>query len=327
MSQYTKYKPMHNTLPRCVCSISLLLLAALNAACTTTSSSVVDEAAVVVQSEENEAQYAIATRDGHIGRIVVPVTINGQSTFYMMLDTGATHSVLTPKAISRLGLDVANAKSSDVQGVMGRISAPIVKIEEMQAGALKLKDLSVPVIDGAVVAGLDGILGVDGMHDKSILADFVRDRIRISDGNALPGSSSWYAMIKFALVSKKLVVVDGMVGHIPVRAVIDTGGTQTLGNMALLKALQQQKKDKYSIDGGVIDITDNTQNGRLVLVPSIKLGPADITNAAILFSEFAVFDVWDLNKKPTLLIGMDVLGQLGALSINYRRQELHVRAK
>ncbi|HEX2586318.1 MAG TPA: aspartyl protease family protein [Steroidobacteraceae bacterium] len=326
MFQYTKYKSMHNTFSRCVFSINLLLPALFAAGCSTTSPRVVDEAAVVVQSEDNEAQYAIATREGHIGRIVVPVTINNKGTFYMMLDTGATHSVLTSKAVSRLGLDLTNAKSYEVQGVMGRINAPVVEIEELQAGALKLKDLKMPVIDGAVVAGLDGILGVDGMHDKSILADFVRDRIRIADGGSLP-SSSWYAMIKFALVSKKLVVVDGMVGHIPVRAIIDTGGTQTLGNMALLKAIQQQKKDKYSIDGGVIDITDNTQNGRLVLVPSIKLGAADITNAAILFSEFAVFDVWDMNKKPTLLIGMDVLGQLGALSINYRRQELHVRAK
>jgi len=316
---------MHNTLLRRVLSINLLIVAVLSSACSTLSSNTA-EIAVSLPSEENEAQYAIATRDGHIGRIVVPVTINGKGTFHMMLDTGATNSVLTSNAVSRLGLDMAQATSLEVHGVSGRIMAPVMKIDEMQAGSLRLKDLNVPVIDGSVVAGLDGILGVDGMDGKSISADFVRDRIRIANGSSLP-ASSWFAVIKFALVSKRLVVVDGMVGRIPVRAVIDTGGTQTLGNLALLKALEKSHKDKYSLDSGVIDITDSTQNGRLVLVPSVKLGPAEITNSAILFSDFNVFDLWDLNSRPTLLVGMDVLGQLGELSINYRRLELHVRAK
>jgi len=315
---------MRNALFSHVSFLNVVLLVLLSAC--TTSSHFVADVAVSLPAEENEAQYAIATRDGHIGRIVVPVTINGQGVFHMMLDTGATHSVLTPQAVSRLGLDLTQATQLEVQGVSGRINAPVMKIDEMQAGTLKLKDLSVPVIDGAVVAGLDGILGVEGMNNKAISADFVRDRIRIADGSSLP-ATSLFAVIKFALVSRRLVVVDGMVGHIPVRAVIDTGGTQTLGNLALLKAIQKQHKDRFSQDSGVIDITDSTQNGRLVLVPSVKLGPADITNAAILFSDFSVFDVWDLNKKPTLLVGMDVLGQLGELSINYRRLELQVRAK
>jgi len=223
MFQYTSYKSMHNTLFKYVFAISLTLMALLSAACTTTASGVAAEVAVPIPSDENDAQYAIATRDGRIGRIVVPVTINGQGTFHLMLDTGATHSVLTSSAVSRLGLDITQARSSEVQGVSGRIVAPIMRIDEMQAGALKLKGLNVPVIDGSVVEGLDGILGVDGMSNKAISADFVRDRISIAEGSSLP-ATSWYAVIKFALVSKLLVVVDGSVGHIPVRAIIDTGG-------------------------------------------------------------------------------------------------------
>lgn len=326
MYQYTQLSSMRNAafcVVRFVCCLSLAAIGG----CEAIDHRIAAEVAVpVVGGGPDEAQYAISTREGRIGRIVIPVSINGQSNFRLMLDTGATHSVLTPTAVSKLGLDVAQAEMSDVQGVTGRIRAPIVNVKQLQAGTLNLKDLRVPVVDGAVVSGLDGILGVEGLDDKVITADFLHDRIRLGDASSLPATSI-FATVKFSLVSHRLVVVDGMVGRIPIRAVIDTGGNQTLGNLALLQALQQAKKDGIGMDSGVIDITNATQNGKLLLIPELKIGPANITNCAILFSDFTVFNVWNMEKRPTLLIGMDVLGQLGELSINYRRQELQVRPR
>ena len=327
MFRYRLTDSMHNTSFRCVFASAAMLAAIVLNGCSNFSvRRIAAEVAVPVESHDGEAQYAIATQTGRVGRIVVPVTINGQSDFHLMLDTGATHSVLTPQAADRLGLDMSKATVSEVQGVTGRLNAPVMRISQLQAGSLKLQDLSVPIIDGAVVSGLDGILGVDGMNGKAISADFVRDRIRIAEGSTLP-ANGLYAVIKFALVSNRLVVVDGMVGRVPVRAVIDTGGTQTLGNMALLRALAKLHKNQIGIDSGVTDITDQSQNGQLILGPDIKIGAATITNAPILFSDFTVFSIWHLDKRPTLLIGMDVLGQLGELSINYRRQELQVRSR
>jgi len=283
-------------------------------------------AAEISSLPDDGARYAIATRSDRIGRIVVPVTINNQPDFHLMLDTGATHSVLTSKAAARLGLDLDKASMSEVQGVSGRINAHIVNVDQLQTGTLKLRNLRVPVIDGSVVAELDGILGADGMGDKTITADFIHDRIRVGDASSQP-ANSLYSVIKFTLVSHRLVVAEGMVGHIPVRVVIDTGGTQTLGNLPLLEALVHARKDRVGIESGVIDITDNQKNGRLIMVPELKIGPANISNPVILFSDFTVFNVWNLDKRPTLLMGMDVLGQLGELSINYKRQELQVRAR
>ncbi|MES1189792.1 MAG: retropepsin-like aspartic protease [Steroidobacter sp.] len=283
-------------------------------------------AAEMSSAVSDDAQYAIATRIDHIGRIVVPVSINNQPGFHLMLDTGATNSVLTSEAANRLSLNVDEAAVSEVQGVSGRMNAHVVSIDQLQTGTLKLRNLHVPIIDGPVVASLDGILGVDGMGDKEITADFVRDRVRVENASSLP-ANGLYAVIRFALVSRRLVVADGRVGRISVRVVIDTGGTQTLGNMPLLDALVRAHRDKIGMDSGVVDITDNQKRGRLLLVPELKIGPATITNAAILFSDFTVFKIWNLDKRPTLLMGMDVLGQLGALSINYKRQELLVRAR
>lgn len=326
MLQYTSQLHMYNT-PHYRVLVSLFILTGLMVCgCATNSSQqAVPEVAAVGPGGDN-AQYAVSTRNDRMGRIVIPVTINGQPDFRLMLDTGATHSVLTPAAAAKLGIDVTQAKTSEVQGVLGRMTAPVVNVAQLQSGSLRLHNLRVPVIDGTVVSELDGILGVDGLYDKTITADFTHDRIRITDASFLP-SNNLYAVIKFSLVSNRLVVVDGTVGRVRVTAVIDTGGSQTLGNMALLQALTRRHKNQEQLEAGVIDITNSTQNGRLLLVPSVRLGPADITNAAVLFSDFGVFKVWHLDKRPALLIGMDVLGQLGELSINYRSHELQVRSR
>lgn len=324
MFQYTLQSFMCNAFQHHIKSAFYLLMITMLGGCTDSPTHRV--AAEISAPPDDNAQYAVATRNDRIGRIVVPVTINNQPDFHLMLDTGATHSVLTSKAAARLGLDITQATVSEVQGVSGRASARIVCIDQLQAGTLKLRNLHVPIIDGSVVSELDGILGADGMDDKVITADFVHDRIRVGDASSMP-ANSLYAVIKFALVSHRLVVADGMVGRIPVRVVIDTGGTQTLGNLPLLEALVRARRDQIGMESGVIDITDSQKNGRLILVPELKIGPANISNAAILFSDFTVFKVWNLDKRPTLLMGMDVLGQLGELSINYKRQELQVRAR
>jgi len=277
--------------------------------------------------ESDGAQYAIPTRIDHIGRIVVPVRINDRGPFRLMLDTGATHSVITRGAAQRLDLDMDAAAPQSVQGVMGRVTAPIARISELRAGSLNLRNLTMPIIDGAVVTELDGILGAEGLANKVVTADFINDRIKISDSAGLRPLRR-YAVIKFDLVSQRLIVVDAMVGRHAVRAVIDTGGSETIGNLPLLKALTGGIRSVGPEPAmNVTDVTNTTQGGRVVLVPRIKLDVATITNAEIVLGDFEIFRVWKLDQRPALLIGMDVLGQLGELSIDYRRQELWIQER
>ena len=43
------------------------------------------------------------------------------------------------------------------------------------------------------------------------------------------------------------------------------------------------------------------------------------------FADFEIFKYWHLTEEPAMLIGMDVLGLLDTLIIDYRRRELQVR--
>jgi hypothetical protein len=42
----------------------------------------------------------------------------------------------------------------------------------------------------------------------------------------------------------------------------------------------------------------------------------------VIFADFHVFKLWGLDQEPALLIGMDMLGVLERLVIDYRRNEV-----
>jgi hypothetical protein len=50
-----------------------------------------------------------------------------------------------------------------------------------------------------------------------------------------------------------------------------------------------------------------------------------ISGVRVTFTDTAIFDHWQLTDEPALLLGMDVLGLLDVLVIDYKTKELHVR--
>ena len=59
--------------------------------------------------------------------------------------------------------------------------------------------------------------------------------------------------------------------------------------------------------------------------PPIVLGGCEIRGARITYGEVHIFEHWHLTHEPAILIGMDALGLLDALIIDYRRRELELR--
>jgi predicted aspartyl protease len=270
-----------------------------------------------------EPLYAVSTRLDRIGRIIAPVYINGQGPFLFMLDTGANRTVLSDEAVQRLGLTTEDGTIA-VQGVNGRGVAPTVTVERLNAGELKFDNVELPVLAGAVLDRIDGILGMDGLADKKITADFVRDRITIveSRGQRAPVNR---IVLRGKLISGRLMMIEGRVGRVPVKAVIDTGGAHTLGNSALQRAVAAQRtRGEIALTTSVVDATDRLKYGEISLSPTISLGDATIRNTVITYGDFDIFRVWGLEEEPALLIGMDVLGTLAEIAIDYRRRELQL---
>ena len=277
-------------------------------------------------SDAGDYLYATPTTLDHIGRVVAPVMINGQGPFRFVIDTGANSSVISPALAQRLNLTLSAADSMTLSGVTGSALVPTVKIDTLAAGDIALRDLTLPVID-SVLGGADGVLGVEGFEGTKIRIDFARDRLTIARSRGWAADDGFQvAPVRFHF--GRLLVADVLVGSVWARAVIDTGAQRTLGNEALREALRAQaRRDASVTHTEVIGATPERQRGDLSEAPPIKIGRMTIEKVQITFGDIYVFRQWELDKTPALLIGMDVLGILDTLAIDYRRREIQVRLR
>jgi predicted aspartyl protease len=275
--------------------------------------------------EPPDAFYAIPTRLDRIGRIVIPIRVNGQGPFQFVLDTGANATVISPHLATALGLHVDPARTLLMSGVTGSISVPTASVDEIDARGLTLVRQQLAVSEATAV-GTDGILGVDALKSKAVLVDFNNDRVEVLDARKHPPSDE-LGRIPAKLRFGNLLIVDALIGPHKVKAVIDTGGQRTLGNPALYAMLgYQHENPSREAAADVIGATNARQPGERHIVRSVTMGDLRIANLTVTFGDFYIFKRWELDSQPALVIGMDMIGTLGIFGVDYVRCEVQIKA-
>lgn len=280
-------------------------------------------APATAQDAEDAALFAAPTRLDRIGRIVAPVMINGQGPFRFIVDTGASHSTLSPALVARLGLTIPAGSTLEVNGVTGTAQVPAVKIQQLQAGALRIDDTDFPVVWAPLMAGADGILGAAGLRAQRLMVDFEHNRVVISRADHL-GTPRGFMRIPASRVSGGLVVVRAIVGGVRVRAVIDTGSERSLGNLALQDALKRRRFATTKRTADVYGATSAVVPGDAQRAPTIAIDDLRIADVTLVYGDFHIFKVWNMENKPALIIGMDVLGTVQSLVIDFQRPSVFI---
>lgn len=267
--------------------------------------------------------YASRTTEDSIGRILAPVWLNGRGPFLFIVDTGANRTVLSPETARKLGIDARNGGRAVVHGVTGSELAPIARVAELRIGRIARRDVDMPVVSSRVHAQADGMLGADNLAGTRLSVDFRRNRIDISESGSAPPrprqSTSLPAQMRFGL----LPLVRGRVGGVEIEAVVDTGAERSIGNGALRAALIAQRA-RIQDEGQtlVFGAVGPSVMADVLWVPRLRVGAGNITKLQLLFADTHVFHIWRLEQKPALLLGMDVIGQLDAVTIDYAQSRV-----
>jgi predicted aspartyl protease len=271
-----------------------------------------------------EPRYVSPTRRDHIGRIWAPVLINGHGPFRLVLDTGASHSGVTAQVASELGIPLNRFPPMMLQGVTGRQQVQAIRVNDLTVGDLTLNSARLPIVTDAL-GGAEGVLGVEGLYDKRIFIDFAHDQISITRShNERAGPS--YMTIPLQRTTLGLIVVDAIIAGIPVKAIIDTGGQSSIGNLAMRDALARRQRDNGIVEH-VEGVTTDVQVGESFAVPPIKIGPLEMRGVRVTYGDMRIFEHWKMTNYPVVLIGMDAIGTLEDVVIDYHRRELQVRLR
>jgi gag-polyprotein putative aspartyl protease len=272
-----------------------------------------------------EPRYVAPTRRDQIGRIWAPVFINNQGPFRLVLDTGANRSCVIAKVATRLKLTPDVSSTMRLQAVTGSAMVPTIRVNSLLVGDMLITGSKLPIIPDAL-GGAEGILGNEGLVDRRVYIDFRHDIISITRSHnraAPPG----YFTIPFTLQRGRLLTVDAWLGRVRAKAIIDTGGQTTVANLALRDALMHKYNGGIPVVDHIEGVTTDVQDGEGRRAPSIAFGPIEIHTERMTFADVRIFEYWKLTKEPALLIGMDALGLLDAMIIDYRRNELQLRMR
>jgi hypothetical protein len=283
-----------------------------------------DELAEVVV-KAREPRYVAPTRRDSIGRIWAPVYINERGPFRLVLDTGASRSGVTAIVAERLGIPLDASRPMMLRGVTGKARVPSIRVDSFIIGDLTVNPARLPILTDAL-GGADGVLGTEALDDKRIVIDFRHDHISImrSRGErAAPG----FMTLPFTFARGRLLTVPAVVGNIAVTAVIDTGGQATIANLALRDALRRHRKSSQPVLDQITGATADVQEGEALPTPPITFGPLVIRGAHVTYGDMYIFEHWRMTDEPAMLIGMDALGLMEILIIDYKRREIQLRMR
>jgi predicted aspartyl protease len=275
-----------------------------------------------IEVQAPEPRYVAPTLRDRIGRIWAPVYINGKGPFRLVLDTGASSSAVTAEVAESLGIPLDQSAPVMLRGVTGSAKVPTIRVESVLVGDLMVNAAVLPIVPDAL-GGAEGVLGTQGLSDKRIFIDFLHDRITISRSHYYQAQRG-FIVVPLQISHDNLLVAKAYVGSVPVKAIIDTGGQVSIANRALEEAMARRRREQAQ-RVEIIGTTDDVQIGDGIPLPNIQLGKLVIRGAHVTMGDMRIFEQWKLTTEPVILIGMDTLGLLDTLIIDYRRRELQIQ--
>ena len=290
----------------------------------------------IATQQPEDAGALLETAFDQARRMTVPVFIDSRGPFQFVVDTGANRSVVSAELAQKLALE--HSGTAPVHGIAGVEPANLYKVRRMRVGQAFSSGLELPGLPSAKL-GADGILGVDVLHNRRVTLDFTANRFEIgtsSKGGSIgrghdtrlgeggPQIVTIPARYRFG----QLVIVGAEVAEVPVTAFLDSGSQISVGNLALRDAVLRQRPElaERLVQVPLISATGQVAHGELALLPSLRLGALKLQRMIAVFADLHIFRLWELQDRPAILVGIDVLRQFENVVLDFGRREVVFQA-
>ena len=252
-------------------------------------------------------------------RMTAPVRVNGQGPFAFVVDTGANRSVISSELAAQLSLPLGPDQM--VNDAAGMRLTPTVTAS-LTIGARGETRVVMPVMPAATVGGL-GMLGVDRLDGRRLTLDFKAQQLRIESGR--PTRDPLDVVVPARSRHGQLTLVDADLAGAPITAFLDSGAQITIGNAPLLALARVKNPTSVWADCSIISAMGQTIAAVVADVPSLRVGGLSLSHLPVAFADLHTFHLWDLGKRPAMLLGVDVLSQFDYVSLDFVRGEVRFR--
>lgn len=247
------------------------------------------------------------------GRPLAKVMLNGKGPFSFMVDTGSTVTVIAQRHLPAVGAEIVG--NVMVAGTTGMAQTPLALIKDFEAGAAKKKSVQVAVLPDNGVANLDGILGADLFAGKRLTFNIARKTVAI-EGSQHPV----YVPPKSAMRIRNglLAEIDGRIGKVQCKLMLDTGAQNCIANLELSRALLKAHPKLVRLDNvKVFGVTGHVLTGQFIALPQVETRSFYVEDATAVALDAPIFHQWGLTKEPAMIVGMNLLSRLSSFVLDY----------
>lgn len=255
-------------------------------------------------------------------RMTVPVMVNGQGPFQFVIDTGADRTVISRDLADRLGL--ADAGTATLHSMGGQSKVKIVKVDSVQVSTNTIRNMRVAALPGENI-GADGLLGIDALKKQRIVMDFVAETMVVEPSTAPEAAiAADDALIVVTARTRlgQLVMVDADAGGVPISVVVDTGAQNSIGNGRLRSLLVKRVSGTTIKQIQMVDVLGRKTNADYTVVSKLRIGGVGLGNAAVAFADAHPFVIFNLAKKPSMLLGIETLRIFKRVSIDFATRKV-----
>jgi hypothetical protein len=259
-----------------------------------------------------------------VTRLAVQVWLNNQGPFLFVVDTGANRTTMADTVADRLAL--VRGPEVLVHGVTSAQAAPTVHIDRLRVVGMEHRAIDMPVFPRDQL-GADGLLGLDVLADFRLTFDLTAQTLRMGPhtreirtserGSRIRHLSSLRTERRLGQLLFQQVRVDGQ----RATAFVDSGSQYTIGNLALLRAVDARRpgalRSRWSVP--IIGVTGQRRLGELALIDSLTLGGAHLGPTAVVFADLHAFDYLGLSDNPALLLGADMMARIDQVTVDFAR--------
>jgi|CXWL01.1.fsa_nt_gi predicted aspartyl protease len=260
-------------------------------------------------------------------RMTLPVTIAGQGPFNFVVDTGAERTVLSRELAAQLGLQ--GAGQARVVGLAEAVMADLYHLDNIAVRDVTLASGTVPTFDQFDIGG-PGLIGIDSLENHKVVIDFVAGRMDIRPSERARGRSREADFDRDAIVvvarrrAGRMILSNATIGGQRIDIIIDTGAQSSIGNLALQRlVLRSQRQVRTGlVPGELRSVTGAALTVERGIIEHIAVNGVEFVNLPIAYADSPAFAALDLEQRPALFLGMDMLRLFDRIAVDFTNRRV-----
>ena len=246
---------------------------------------------------------------GEKGHFLTEMMINQQGPYTVLIDTGASNTILMQPLIEELALSPVGSNSHTAQTASGSVPISFYALDSLGIAGLELGRLRAVGATGANPTlnndGVEAIIGLDILRNYLLEFDQSANRFRLHDQDAdLSARLAGWTEIPMRRGMAGLSFTDIAVNGAVIPAVFDTGASRNIINMSAAGAAGYGHGDpRASMDEPVIGF--GGQATPAFKVEGADLGWSDLRleGQTVTIAQAPIFDILRMSGGPAMIAG------------------------